>query len=177
MTSQRDRIRIDFEKDMESLFPGEPMTIGSLNLVIRPFGIEALKTIFEFIANESVNVSLFLTENEISWDNCTRLDNISKIAIFILDRFPYILEEASNIHSDDLAKLPPDYIVALTANIIIANMKAKENFEKNFPALTNQMKVWIPKLTGMLMAKQMVKVKPEMSGTETTQDSQLPSNN
>ena len=120
--------------DLDSLFPGESLTIGKTVIVIKPLG-------FEHIANLTIKLEGMgdaLVEKGVTWDNYNEPANIFKIAVVTLKNFPDVLEEASNIKIEDLKKAPIEVIVDIVEKIISVNLKSKESLEKNFKNLAEK---------------------------------------
>jgi hypothetical protein len=118
--------------DLDTLFPGSPLTIGNQSIVIRPLSLEQ-------IAELSTKVSglypIFIEKN-ITWDNFREPKNLIQIASILLVNAPVILEEASNIDISDLKKLPLEIIVQIVDKVVEENLKSKDLLEKNFKSLT-----------------------------------------
>jgi hypothetical protein len=118
--------------DLDSLFPGSTITIGTEIIVIRPLSIEQLA----LLTKKVKGLGSLLTTEGITWENYNTYENLFKLAVIILDNVPDVLEEASNVDIDDLKRLPIEIIVQILDKIIEENMKSKEVLEKNFKSLT-----------------------------------------
>jgi hypothetical protein len=132
----RQKLSIDFE----SLFPGETMTIGNATILICPLNIRQIAIISKKIKSIS---SLFAKEG-VTWENFTEKTSIFSIVTIILDTFPDILEEASNVDINDLQKLPLDKIIEIMSKIIEVNLKSKDDLTKNFKNLTEKLIEQVP---------------------------------
>jgi len=129
-TFPRQALDIDFD----SLFPGEPVSIGSTQVFIRPLGLEQLIIITKKIKG----IGKIFTEEGINWENYNSKDNLFKISILLLENFPDVLEEASNIELVSLKKLPLDIVVQIVNKVIEVNMKSKDDLSKNFKSLVEK---------------------------------------
>ena len=118
--------------DLESLFPGEPLTIGNSTITIRPLGFEQIAILVKKLSG----MGSILSEKGVTWDNYMKPENLFQIASVLLVNFPEVLEEASNINIDDLKGAPLEVIVQIVEKTISVNLKSKEALEKNFKSLT-----------------------------------------
>lgn len=121
--------------DLEALFPGETLTIGESVVDIRPLGILQLSIVVRKLKG-FVGV---LEGDGVTWDNYNLPENMLKIAIVLLEQFPDVLEEASNIDGDDLKGLPIEVIVQILDKVIEVNLKSKSTLEKNFKSLIGKL--------------------------------------
>ena len=90
--------------DLDSLFPGSSITIGTQTIVICPLTIEQLSV----LSKKATGLGSILTEQGVTWENFNTPENLFKLAIIILDNVPGILEEAANVELADLKKLPKE---------------------------------------------------------------------
>ncbi len=128
----RERTRLNL--DLESLFPGDTITIGTQNVDINPLGIRQLAV----IARKLKGFGKILADDGVSWKNYNTPENLIKLAVILLDDFPEVLEEASNIALEDLQELPIDVVVEILDKVIEVNMKSKEKLEGNFKSLAQR---------------------------------------
>jgi len=126
--------------DWDSLFPGETLNICGNQLVVRPLGMLVLAT----IAKQLKGFGTIVSEDGVTWENYHMPENLIKIAAVLLDKFPGILAEATNIHEDDLASLPIDEIVNILDKVLEINLKSKDNLEKNFQSLAGKFEKMMP---------------------------------
>jgi hypothetical protein len=143
---ERQKLLIDFD----SLFPGENLTIGTANIIIRPLNIYQIAN----LSKEIKGIGKILSDEGVTWENYSEKSFLFKIAVVLLDTFPAVLEEASNIDIDDLKKLPLEKIVEILSKVIEVNLKSKEDLAKNFKSLTEKLVQQIPE------AKPMIKKTP-----------------
>ena len=129
--AERQRLTVD----LESLFPGETITIGDQILDIRPLGIKQLA----ILARKLKGLGSLLESENITLDNYSQPANIFKIAVLLLEQFPEVLEEASNIALEDLEPLPLDIIVEIVEKVIAVNSKSKDKFLGNFQSLIKKL--------------------------------------
>jgi NTP pyrophosphatase (non-canonical NTP hydrolase) len=129
------KARVRLNLDLDSLFPGDTITIGEQTIDIRPLGIQALA----ICARKLKGFGALLEKEGVTWDNYNRPENLLKLATILLEQFPEVLEEASNIHIDDLKELPLDVIVEILNKVIEVNIASKEKLEGNFKSLVEKM--------------------------------------
>jgi hypothetical protein len=127
---ERQRLNLD----LDSLFPGESFTVGSTTVFIKPLGIKQIA----LIAKKIKGLGNLLNEEKITWDNFQQPENLVKLVTIILDNFPEVLEEASNIAIEDIELLPVDMIVDLLNKVIEVNLASKEKLEGNFKSLAGK---------------------------------------
>lgn len=133
---ERQRLNVD----LQELFPGGTITIGTQTLNIRPLGIRQLTGILAKIKG----LGTVLTEDGITWDNYRDPTNFVKISTVLSKQFPESLEEASNIALEDLQELPIEVIVSILDKVIEVNMKSKEALLKNFDSLVKKFSLMKP---------------------------------
>lgn len=119
--------RIRLTADLESLFPGDSISIGDQTIVISPLGIKKLAT----IAKKLKGFGKILSDEGVDWDNYNQPENLLKLAVLLLDQFPEVLEEGSNIAVEDLERLPIDIVVEILDKVLEVNMKSKDNLLGN----------------------------------------------
>jgi hypothetical protein len=129
--STRQRLPIDFDE----LFPGDELTIGKSTVIISPLNI----TQISLLSKKIKGIGNILSKEGVTWNNYTEQSSLLKIAVILLDSFPEVLEEASNIDINDLKKLPPESIVEIVTKVIEVNLKSKDTLTKNFKSLTEKL--------------------------------------
>ena len=130
MSKERQRLNLD----LESLFPGKAHKIGTCTVDIRPLGILKLAT----ITRQLKGFGKVLGEEGVSWENYSDPENLLKLATILLEQFPSVLEEASNIAIEDLQELPLELIAELLDVILDVNLESKEKLTKNFKSLAGK---------------------------------------
>lgn len=130
----KDRQRLNL--DLEALFPGDTIKIGETSVDIRPMGVFQLSV----LSRKLKSFIKTLADEGVTWDNYNTPDNILKIATLLLEQFPEVLEEASNIHIDDLKELPIEVIIQIIDKVVDVNLKSKSALEKNFKSLVTKFK-------------------------------------
>ena len=85
-----------------------------------------------------------LKKDDVTWENYNEPESLLKIATKIIDDFPEILEESSNIASEDLQELPIEVIVQILDKVIEVNMAAKDSLVGNFTSLMGRFTKMIP---------------------------------
>jgi hypothetical protein len=121
--------------NLDTLFPGEVLPIGSSSILIRPLNIKQIAIILKQL-NSVIET---LSDNGITFDNFNEQGNIIRIAIVLMDEVPDVLSEASDIDLDDLLALPLDVIITILEKVISVNMKSKDDLIKNFLSLTKKL--------------------------------------
>jgi hypothetical protein len=94
--------RIKLKLDFESMFPGEEYDLCGQIIPLRPLGIVQLAS----ISKKVKSFIAALQERDITFDNYESPERLLDIAVLLLDQFPDVLEEASNISLDDLQHIP-----------------------------------------------------------------------
>lgn len=125
---QRQRITVDLNK----LFPGEAVTIGDQQVLIKPLVAEQIAILLQ----RGEEYGAVLNEKGVNWDNYNQPESVFKIASTLITQFPEILEELSDVHQDDLKALPIELLVKIVDKVIAVNLKAKDDLTKNFKSLT-----------------------------------------
>lgn len=128
---ERQKLSIDFDE----LFPGDDLTIGNTVVVIQPLGLEQIALISKRIKG----IGKILSEEGVTWENYAEKSSLFKIAVVILENFPDVLEEASNIDIADLKRLPLECIAKIVNKVIEVNLKSRDDLVKNFKSLTEQL--------------------------------------
>ncbi|MDP8268259.1 MAG: hypothetical protein P9L97_05970 [Candidatus Tenebribacter davisii] len=129
-TSTRQSLSID----LDTLFPGESLKIGNSHVIIRPLSLQQIATV-------SLKVKDFLQEmgrKDITFSNYESGANMVEVVVTLLQEFPDVLEEVTNIAVADLEQLPLDVVVELVGLVIEVNMKSKDTLEKNFKSLAEK---------------------------------------
>lgn len=121
--------------DLDALFPGEELVIGSTTVIIRPLSIYQISN----ISKQLKGMGAVLSKEGITWDNFAEKQSIFTIAVCLIDSFPEVLEEASNIELEDLQLLPLESIVLILNKVIEVNLKSKDELTKNFKSLTEKL--------------------------------------
>lgn len=129
------------EVDWDSLFPGDVVQIGNTQIDIPPLSLLQLARVTRILKG----FGSLLAEQGITWDNYQDQSNIVIIASILLDQFPEVLSEASNIALEDIERLPIDSIVSILSTVIEVNLKSKDNLEKNFKSLTKKLEIMTKK--------------------------------
>lgn len=129
-TIQRQSLSID----LDALFPGESVEIGGQSILIRPLNIEQIA----ILSKKLSGIGAILSKLGVTWENYNEHSNIFKLAVTVIENFANVLEEAANVKSEDLKKLPIEAIVKILDKILEVNLKSKEELEKNFKSLTGK---------------------------------------
>jgi len=131
MAKERQKLNLD----IDSLFPGDTLDICGNTVDIRPLGIKQLAV----TARKLKGFGTTLDSEGVNWENYEQPENLLKLAIVLLDQFPEVLSEASNIDIDDLQSLPIDIVVEILDKVLEVNMKSKEKLEGNFKSLASKL--------------------------------------
>lgn len=132
--AKKERQRLNIV-DLEELFPGETINIGGQTVDIRPLGVLQLAK----VARQLKGFGKYLSDEGVTWDNYNQPEHLIKLAVLILEQFPNVLEEASNIAVEDLQELPIEYVVQILDTVITVNLKSKEALEGNFRSLAEKL--------------------------------------
>jgi len=130
---ERTRLKLD----LDALLPGDEFPIGNETVTIRPLSLVQYKRIIGKVK------ALFaiLKTHGVTGENYKDTDNLILIAEIVVEQFPDLLEEISNIASEDLQELPIEIIVALIDKCLEVNMKAKDSLMGNFKSLIGKINV------------------------------------
>lgn len=131
MKKERTRLIID----LDALLPGDEFLIGSQSITIRPLSI----TQYKLIVGKIKSLVSYAQEKGINGENYKDTEKFLELAEIILEKFPELLEEVSNIALEDLQELPLETIVSLLDKCLDVNLKAKESLMGNFKSLTTKM--------------------------------------
>lgn len=130
-TTPRQKLSLDFDL----LFPGEELTIGTSTIIIRPLTISQIATLSKKIKG----MGKIISAEGVTWDNYTEKSSIFQLATVLIESFPEVLEEASNIQLSDLKQLPIECIVQIIAKVIDVNLKSKDDLTKNLQSLAEKL--------------------------------------
>jgi hypothetical protein len=132
--------RITFEVDIDELLPGDEFKIGKQVIVIRPLGLLQYKTILGRLRT----VYDELNTLNINGENIRKPESVLVIADLVMTKFPDVLEEATNISTTVLDKLPLEIILALIDKCLEVNLRSKESFLKNWNSLIKKITIKLP---------------------------------
>ena len=114
--------------NLDELFPGDTLKIGNQTVHIKPLGIEQLS----IISKKLKGFTAILAEEDITLDNYNEPANLVVLSSLLLEQFPEVLEEASNIELSDLKQLPLDIILEVVSKVIDVNLASRDSLTKNF---------------------------------------------
>lgn len=135
----RQKINIDFDE----LFPGDSLTIGKSTLIIQPLDISQIS----ILAKKIKGIGTLLIKEGVTWENYSDQTSLFKLVVILLETFPDVLEEASNIDINDIKRLPLESVVEIVTKVIEVNLKSKDNLTKNFKSLTEKLMIQIQPMT------------------------------
>jgi len=130
---ERTRLKLD----LDALLPGDEFPIGNETVTIRPLSLVQYK----LIIGKVKALFAILKTHGVTGENYKDTDNLILIAEIVVEQFPDLLEEISNIASEDLQELPIEIIVALIDKCLEVNMKAKDSLMGNFKSLIGKINV------------------------------------
>ncbi len=130
-----DKTRQKLTVDLESLFPGGTVEIGTQSIVIKPLGLEQISE----ISKRLTGVTKLLEKVGVTFDNWNHPESILKIAGVLFDNFPDVLEEAANLDIADIKKMPIGLIARVVDKVIEVNLESKELLLKNFGSLIKRL--------------------------------------
>lgn len=130
-----DKTRQKLTVDLESLFPGGTVEIGTQSIVIKPLGLEQISE----ISKKLTGVTKMLEKVDVTFDNWNKPDSVIKIAGVLFDNFPDVLEEAANLELNDIKKMPIGLIALIVDKVIEVNLESKELLLKNFGSLIKRL--------------------------------------
>ena len=132
--------RITFEVDIDELLPGDEFKIGKETIIIRPLGLLQYKTILGRLRTVYDDLNAL----NINGENLRKPESVLVIADLVMTKFPDVLEEATNISSTVLDKLPLEIILALIDKCLEVNLRSKESFLKNWNSLIKKITIKLP---------------------------------
>lgn len=127
------KIRLDLK--WNDIFPGEAVDIAGCSVMIEPLGIKKIADIIKKIQN----ISSVLSKSGITYDNFKDPDKFVSLATIIVQQAPDILSDATGIHTEDIGKLPIEYVILLLSKVVEVNIKSKETLIKNCTRLASTM--------------------------------------
>lgn len=136
MTTERQRINFD----LDTLFPGEECTILGQTLHITPLSISQIAG----LTKQAKTLVASLQAQGVTWDNLGTPENLFLIATTVVTDVPEILEEAANLHIEDVKRLPLAETVTLLHTIVDANIKSKEDLLGNLTSLIEKITPNLP---------------------------------
>ena len=128
--------------NLDSLFPGKAVTIGTGSIEIKPLSIVTLVSVIRKIKA----LGPILMENGVTWENYNDPQNLFIIVEVIMDNVPQLMEELTDIDIDDIKQLPLEALVILLTGVIDVNIQSKETLEKNFERLAGKLGVSMEKV-------------------------------
>ena len=140
MKEQKKRTRI--KADLDALLPGEEFMIGSQSVTIRPLNLQQ----YRLIMGKVRSLIEYCKSKGLTEDNFRETDKFIELVEILLDKFPDLLEEVSNIHIDDLQELPVDVVVSLLDKCLEVNVKSKDSLMGNFKSLAEKMSSLNPQI-------------------------------
>lgn len=132
--------RITFEVDIDELLPGDEFKIGKETIIIRPLGLLQYKTILGRLRTVYDDLNAL----NINGENLRKPESVLVIADLVMTKFPDVLEEATNISTTVLDKLPLEIILALIDKCLEVNLRSKESFLKNWNSLIKKITIKLP---------------------------------
>lgn len=133
MTDLQTPIRLTND-DWQDLLPGTEIKLGKSVISLYPLGVGLLTEVIRklnLIKDEIIEAGIDFT-------NFSDIKKLLPLTSVILEKCPEIIQTATNIHVDDIKRLPLDTCVKLINDVIDINLKSKEGLEKNFIALTQK---------------------------------------
>lgn len=127
----RTKSRIRLKIDIDALLPGDELMIGNESITIRPLSIVQYK----LIVGKIRSFLDYMKVKGITGDNYKETESLISIAEIVIEKFPDLLAEISNIDEEDLQELPIDIIVALIDKCLDVNLKSKDSLLGNFKSL------------------------------------------
>ena len=136
--AKKEKVRLNV--DWDNLFPGSTLKIGEQNIIIPPLGLRQLAK----VAQQLKGFGTILVEEDINFDNFKEPEKFISLAAILLEQFPDVLSDVSNIHVDDLQEMPLEIIVELLDKVFEVNIESREALEKNFNSLAEKFQKAMP---------------------------------
>lgn len=125
--------RLD-DNDWEALLRVEVFRLGNRDWPLRPIGLEDLGEITKSlrrIAGELSNAGVTLQNFQ--------SEKLDVVLTLVVNNAPEILEKLTDLHRDDIRKLPLDILVALFNTALDVNLASQDDLAKNLTALAEKM--------------------------------------
>ncbi len=119
------------QNDWEELLPSTAVVLGKTVVEIKPLSVFQLKGMGSKIAA----VFKALAEQGVNSDSLDTQEGMAAIFSALIDYAPGLLQEATGIHADDIAKLPLIKGVELLRVVIEVNISSYQDLLKNLKAL------------------------------------------
>ena len=129
-TGKRQKLNLD----LDSLFPGNTVAIGTSVAVIKPLSIKQIAT----LAKKIKGIAGILSEADITWDNFQKADKLVDLIVILLDNCPEVIEEATNIDIDDINVMPIELVFEIINAAVNVNLESKEKLEGNLKSLAEK---------------------------------------
>lgn len=127
------KVRLDLK--WEDIFPGEIVDVAGCSVMIEPLGIKKIAEIIKKIQS----ISSTLSKLGVTYENFKDPEMFFSLAAILSTQAPDILSDATGIHTDDIGKLPIEYVVLLLSKVVEVNVKSKETLIKNCTRLASTM--------------------------------------
>lgn len=115
------------DEDFNLLLPGEVVKLGKTDILIKP--VSPFSDDFKLLYLRLKELESIFKESEITFQNFPyKLPVVTEI---IFEHAPDILSMITDIHEDDLKRLPLGKIAEIIETIMKVNQKSYEGFEKN----------------------------------------------
>lgn len=121
----------DYNFDLDTLLPVEIIKIGSTDIPIRPLSF--IK--YQVIGKQLKSILAELREAGVDLSKLNDPESIVTVVSILLEKFPSILEEVTDISIDSLNTLPLDVIVDIAYRVLDINLKSKDSLIKNWKSL------------------------------------------
>lgn len=121
--------------NLDSLFPGKNIPLGTGSVEIKPLSIVTLV----YVIRKVKAIGPILFEKGVTWENYNDPQNLFTIVEVIMENVPQLMEELTDIDIEDVKQLPLEALVSLLTGVIDVNIQSKESLEKNFESLAGKL--------------------------------------
>ena len=121
--------------NLDSLFPGKNIPLGTGSVEIKPLSIVTLVSVIRKVKA----IGPILLEKGVTWENYNDPQNLFTIVEVIMENVPQLMEELTDIDIEDVKQLPLEALVSLLTGVIDVNIQSKESLEKNFESLAGKL--------------------------------------
>lgn len=132
----RQRLNIVIDK----LFPGKCIKIGDSDILIRPLSFSQIALVFKKFDLYTEELS----KTGITFENFQKEENILKLALVLIEKFPDVLAEISNIEQEDIVQLPIEEIVKIIDAAFEVNLAGKDSIRESFKNIEGKLKEMMP---------------------------------
>ena len=120
---------------LTGLAPEKDVPIGEGKAVIKAMPLGVLTS----VARQFKEFGLKVKQQGVTWENYKDKESLIIIAVTLLEDFPSLLSDITNIDQESLEAMPLEIVIELISASMEVNAEAKESFLKNFKSLAGNL--------------------------------------